>query len=272
MATTNETLPPGPAKSYLKLLKQSKALGVAMVINIKLSLRSCQVEVPMMMANVIKTGFFRSNSLMVAHPFSTFNVPYMDATDISSYNRTKLYLLQSEGEGIPKETVKKLAKNKFCYPYTTHHLRHQFNNWFGILQVFFDECSLVAKESKAWIVHIDKFELSYNACFKTDPEFSARVLGLVDLTFFQLCDACLHAKIIEDVDYGQICLSSKQSDILQNCFQAHKPVYLMTNPKKPCNDDEIEIDQKDKNKDKDKDKFQYHNLGNMVKSPNAVQD
>jgi hypothetical protein len=92
-----------------------------MVLNIELSLRGCQVEIPTTMANAIKTGNFRSNSLMVAHPFSFFNVPYMDAANMSSYNRTELDLLQSEGEGIPKEIVKKLAENKFRYPHTTHH-------------------------------------------------------------------------------------------------------------------------------------------------------
>jgi hypothetical protein len=280
-ATSDDCLPPGPAESYLKLLKQSKALGVAMVINIELSLRGCQVEVPTTMANAIKTGNFRSNSLMVAHPFSIFNVPYMDAASMSSYNKTELDLLQSEGEGIPKEIVKKLAENKFRSPDNTHHLRHQFNNWFGVLQVCFGEKSLVAREAKAWIVHIDRFELLYDASFKSDPEFGARILGLVDLTFFQLCDACLRAKTIDEVDFGQICLSAKRSDILQNCFQANKPVYLLSNAKKIRDDDEKELDElirkkiklnDDKNKDKDKDKYSYRDLGNMVKNPNAVQD
>jgi hypothetical protein len=143
------------------------------------------------MANAIKTGNFRSNSLMVAHPFSIFNVPYMDAANMSSYNKTELDLLQSEGEGIPKEIVRKLAENKFQTPDSTHHLRHQFNNWYGVLQVCFGEQSLVARESKTWILHINKHELSYNACFKSDPEFGACVLGLVDITFYQLCNACL---------------------------------------------------------------------------------
>jgi hypothetical protein len=280
-ATVDDYLPPGPAESYLKLLKQSKALGVAMVLNIELSLRGCQVEVPTTMANAIKTGNFRSNSLMVAHPFSIFNVPYMDAAHMSSYNKTELDLLQSEGEGIPKEIVKKLAENKFRSPDSTHHLRHQFNNWFGVLQVCFGEKSLVAKEARAWIVHIDRYELSYDAGFKSDPDFGSRILGLVDLTFFQLCDACLRAKTIDEIDFGQICLSAKRSDILQNCFQANKPVYLLSNAKKVRDDDEKELDElirkkiklnEDKSKDKDKDKNIYRDLGNMVKNPNAVQD
>jgi len=45
-------LPP-PFQSYLQMLKQSKALGVAMVMNIELSIRVCQVEVPTTMANAI---------------------------------------------------------------------------------------------------------------------------------------------------------------------------------------------------------------------------
>jgi hypothetical protein len=118
-----------------------------MVLNIKLSIRGCQVEVPTTMANAIKTGNFRANSLLVAHPFSIFNVPYIDAANMSSYNNTELDLLQSEGEGIPKEIVKKLAENKFKYPLCTHHLRHQFNNWYGVLQVCFGANSIVAKES-----------------------------------------------------------------------------------------------------------------------------
>jgi hypothetical protein len=134
------------------------------------------------------------------------------------------------------------VENKFRSPDNTHHLQHQFNNWFGVLQVCFGEKSLVAKEAKAWIVHLDRYELSYDASFKSDPDFGAHILGLVDLTFFQLCDACLHAKTIIEIDFGQICLSAKCSDILQNCFQANKPVYLLPKCKEVCDDDEKELD------------------------------
>jgi hypothetical protein len=120
-----------------------------MVINIELSLCGCQVEVPTTMANAIKTGNFRSNSLMVTHPFSIFNVPYMDAAIMAPFNKTELDLLQSEGEGIPKEKVKKMAENKFHTPDMTHLLHHQFNNWYDVLQICFGEKSLVAKEVRA---------------------------------------------------------------------------------------------------------------------------
>jgi hypothetical protein len=88
----------------------------------ELSIRGCQVEVLTMMANAIRTGNFRANSLLVVHPFSIFNVPYIDAANMGSYNKIELDLLQSEGEGIPKEMVKKLAENRFKFPSTTHHL------------------------------------------------------------------------------------------------------------------------------------------------------
>jgi hypothetical protein len=65
------------------------------------------------MANSIRTGNFRANSLLVEHPFSIFNVPCMDAADPPTYNKTKIDLQQSEGEDIPKEIVKKLAGDKF---------------------------------------------------------------------------------------------------------------------------------------------------------------
>jgi hypothetical protein len=173
-AVSDDILPPSPCEKYTPLLKQSKALGVAMVLNIQLSIQGCQVEVPTTMANTIRTGNFRANILLVAHSFSIFNVPYIEAANMGSYNKTDLDLLQSEGEGIPKEMVKKLAKNKFKYPSVTHHLFHQFNNWYGILQVCFGEQALVAKEARAWICHVDQHESSYNACFKADPHFAAQ--------------------------------------------------------------------------------------------------
>jgi hypothetical protein len=79
----------------------------------------CQVEVTALMANAIKTGNFLANSLQVAHPFSIFNVPYIDAANMSCFNQTEFELLQSEWEGISKDVVKKLSENKFKSPVTT---------------------------------------------------------------------------------------------------------------------------------------------------------
>jgi hypothetical protein len=104
-------LRPGPTESYLQVLKLSKALSAAMILNVLLSTMGCEVEITTSMANTIKTGNFRANSLQIAHPFSIFNVPYIDAAQMSCFNQTELDLLQSEGEGIPKEIVKKLYEN-----------------------------------------------------------------------------------------------------------------------------------------------------------------
>jgi hypothetical protein len=70
-------------------------------------------------------------------------------------------------------------------------------------------------EARAWITHIDLYESLYDACFKADPEFGARILGLIDLTFFQLCDTCARAQSIKDVDFTVIALHNKRFDILQ---------------------------------------------------------
>jgi hypothetical protein len=136
---------------------------------------------------------------------------------------------------------------------------------------------LVAKEARAWITHINKYELSCAAGFKS---FGARILGLVDLTFIQLWDPCTCAKSIEDVDFSQICLNSNRSDILQNYFIANKPVYLVMNTKKQQDDDDKDLEDpiRKKNKlqdqkDKDiKDKLSYRDLGCLVKNSQTNQD
>jgi hypothetical protein len=74
-ALQDDVLSLDPCDSYSKILKQSKVLGVATVLNLELVQRKCQVDFPTSMANAIKTGNFRANSLMVAHPFSTFLSP-----------------------------------------------------------------------------------------------------------------------------------------------------------------------------------------------------
>jgi hypothetical protein len=56
----------------------------------------------------------------------------MGALNMTFWNKTEDIL--AEGEGIPKDTAKKLSETKFFYPETTHLLRHQLNNWYGVLQ------------------------------------------------------------------------------------------------------------------------------------------
>jgi hypothetical protein len=66
----DKQFPSGPSATYLQILKQSKVLGIAMVLNVMLSTMECQVEITKLMANKIKTGNFRANSFLVAHFFS----------------------------------------------------------------------------------------------------------------------------------------------------------------------------------------------------------
>jgi hypothetical protein len=182
-----------------------------MVINLELAFK-CQVDIPTSMANAIRTGNFRANSFMVAHSFSIFNVPYVDAATMSSFNKTELDILD-DGNRIPLAIAKKLAENKFHTPPSTHLLRHQLNNWYGILQICFGDKLLVAREAKTWILHVDDNESAYNARFKGDNEFGAKLLKAIDLAFFYLCDSCFRASSVVDVDFGKKCLSNLQDDV-----------------------------------------------------------
>ncbi len=180
-----------------------------MILNVLLSTMGCQVEITTSMANTIRTGNFWAKSLQIAHPFFIFNVPLIVAAQMSCFNQTELDLLQSEGKGIPKEIVKKLSKNKFKTPKTMHHLHCQFNNWYGILQICFSPQSLLSLECEEWINHTGKHGASYDTCFKSDPDFGAKVLGLVDLTFYQFCDSCLKSKAPKDLDNSIISLTQQ---------------------------------------------------------------
>jgi hypothetical protein len=202
------------------------------------------VDLPTSMANAIKTGNFRANSFMVAHSFSIFNVPYMDAANMTLANKTELDILE-DGHGKPLAIAKKLAENKFHAPLTTHLLCHQFNNWYAILQICFGDKSLVDEEARAWIHHIDDHELAYNARFKGDPEFGAKLLGAIDLAFFNLCDECFQATSIENVDFGKNCLSHLRDDIVGDRFHEGMPAYLLdpNKGKRELEDDKLMMEE-----------------------------
>jgi hypothetical protein len=264
-----------PCKSYQKILKQSKVLAAATVVNLELALRKCQVELPTTMANAIRTGNFRANSFLVAHSFSIFNVPFADAAHITSCNKTELDILE-DGNGIPIAIAKKLAENKFHAPNSTYLLRHQLNNWYGILQICFGNKSLVAKEAKTWVVHVDENELAYNARFKGDIEFGAKLLGAIDLAFFNLYDSCFRAVSVHDVDYGKNCLSQLRDDILGNRFHEGLPSYLLSEQKSKRDLDEDDPSSTGKVPKKLKEgkdgKEKFKDLGELVKNNQAVQD
>jgi hypothetical protein len=276
-AITDEYCPTSPADSYLKILKQAKAIGVATVLNLNLSMKGCQVEVPMTFANAVKTGNFRANSQMVAHPFSIFNLPYIEAAHMANYNKLELDVLLTKGDSIPKEVAKKLTENKAKCPENTHQLRHQLNNWYGVMQICFGKDALISKEARNWIEHIDQFELSNDARFKTNPDFGAKVLGLIDLTFFQFCDSCLKAESFDDVNFSVISLEQDRYGITRNSFQADLPPFLVLQQKKKNEQDNSDSEEEPRKKrskiDKDeRDKSNFRDLGGMVKNQNQVQE
>ena len=49
-------------------------------------------------------------SLQVEHSFSCFNMPYINAANMSFKQQNKLVLLALDGKGLDKETVDKLVK------------------------------------------------------------------------------------------------------------------------------------------------------------------
>jgi hypothetical protein len=212
----------------------------------------------------VKTGNFRANnSQLVSHPFSVFNLPYIEAANMANYNKIELDVLLTKGDSIPKEIAKKLTENKAKCPENTHQLHHQLNNWYSMLQICFGKDALITKEARAWIEHIDKFELSYDARFKTVPDFGAKVLGLIDLTFFQYCDSCLKAESFEDVNFSAISFEHDHYGIARNTFQAELPPFLVIQQKRKS-----ELDANEEEKDKP----HFIDLLNMVKNQNTVNE
>jgi len=278
-AVSDDTLPTVPADSYLKVLKQTKAFGVAMVLNLGLSMKGCQAEVPLTMANAVKTGNFRASSQMVVHAFSIFHLPYIEDVNMSNFNKIDVDILLSKGDSVPKDVAKRLQETKSKCPESTPYLRHQLNNWYGMLQICFGKDALITKEARAWIEHVDKFERSYDARFKTVSDFGAKVLGLIDLTFYQFCDSCLKAESFDEVDFAAVPQDHERFCITKNTFQANIPSYLVAHQKRKSEIDQEESEdeagrkrqktQKDKD---DKDKSKYRDLGNMVRNQAQVPD
>jgi hypothetical protein len=158
---------------------------------------------------------------MVIHAFSIFNLPYIEDSNMSNFNKIDVDILLAKGDSVPKDVAKKLQENKSKCPETTHHLRHQLNNWYELLQICFGKDVLITKEAQVWIEHIDKFERSYDAHFKTVTVFGAKVLGLIDLTFYQFCDMCLRAESFNEVDFAAIPQDHERYCITKNTFQAN---------------------------------------------------
>jgi len=145
------------------------------------------------------------------------------------------------------------------------------------MQICFGKDALISKEARNWIEHIDQFELSNDARFKTNPDFGAKVLGLIDLTFFQFCDSCLKAESFDDVNFSVISLEQDRYGITRNSFQADLPPFLVLQQKKKNEQDNSDSEEEPRKKrskiDKDeRDKSNFRDLGGMVKNQNQVQE
>jgi hypothetical protein len=111
--------------------------------------------------------------------------------------------------------------------------------------------------------------------------FGAKVLGAIDLSFFQLCDSCFRASLVHDVNYGKFCLANLRDDIENNLFHENMPAYLISSTKNKKEGDDGDLDDaahrkkrfKDFKDPKDLSKKKYYiDLEDMVKNQQAVQD
>jgi hypothetical protein len=220
-------------------------------MNVMLASINCNLNITVSMATAIASANLRSISPQVPHPFSCFNTPYHDASQINPEDDIRMQLMASDGIGVDKATADILSKENYKIPYSTHKLRHQLNNWQGLLQLVFGVDSIIAKEASRWVIHIDRLESTYDEQYKIDKDFGAKVCGMIDRATYQFLGSCLAAQKPDDVDWELLSLENKRYEIQQNCFIANKPAFLITQKKKEEKDDDDQ-DNKEKNPKKPK--------------------
>jgi hypothetical protein len=247
-STSDVDFPTAPNDSLLQILRSKKIISIRTIMNVLLAAVNCNVNVSVSLATAIASANLRSISPQVPHPFSCFSTPYHDASQATTEIDIRMQLMASDGVGVDKATADILAKESHKIPYTTHKLRHQLNNWQGLLQLVFGPNALISKEASRWVVHIDQLETTYDEQFKIDREFGAKVCGLIDRSTYQFLGSCLNASTPEEVDWGLLSLENKRFEIQQNCFIANKPAYLVVAKKPDKDKDNDEDDKDDKNK------------------------
>jgi hypothetical protein len=270
---SDEAFPTGPCNMLLQVLRSKKIISIRTIMNVLLSSINCNVNVSVSLATAIASANLRSISPQVPHPFSCFNTPYHDASQVNSETDIKMQLMASDGAGVDKATAELLAKECYKIPYSTHKLRHQLSNWQGLLQLVFGPQALVTKEATKWVTHIDRLETTYDEQFKIDRDFGAKLCGLVDRSMYQFLGSCLHATKPSEVDWELLSLDNKRQEIQQNCFSANKPAFLIAT-KKPEKDKDHEDDRDEKERGKKrlkKDKEPAH-LGAMVTNTRKVPE
>lgn len=274
-SVSDSTFPPGPSDSLLQILRNKKIIAIRTMMNVMLASANCNVNISVSLATAISSANLRSISPQVPHPFSCFNTPYHDASQLSTEDDIRMQLMASDGIGLDKATADFLSKENYKIPYSTHKLRHQLNNWQGLLQLVFGSDSLIAREAGRWVIHIDKLETTYDEQFKIDKDFGAKVCGLIDRSTYQFLGSCLSATSPNEVDWDLLSLENKRFEIQQNCFIANKPAFLILQKKADKEkDDDIE-DVKEKHPKKPKKeggpKDPTH-LGAMITNTKRVQE
>jgi len=207
--------------SYSEIMKQKKIIPATQDMQLLMRSMKCQVKVSIPLMTAIRHGNFLSDSIAGSHAFPPFSVGYFDAANSDSQHQIKLDLLQSDGEGLSKEMVDSLLKENCSIPYSFHRLRHQLNNWLGVIIIVFGPKCLIVKELQQWVKHMDEKEQSYDGCFKVDTDFGVKALGLIERTFYQFAASCQSAKSPEEVNFVVLLLHHKHEEIEQISFQAN---------------------------------------------------
>lgn len=145
-----------PSDSLLQLLWPKKIIAIWTMMNIMLASNNCNMNITVRMVTAITSANLRSISPQVPYPFSCFNNPYHDASQINPEDDIRMQLMASNGIGVDKATADILSKENYKIPYSTHKLCH---NW-TTGRVFLDE-SLIAEEASHWVLHIDKLESTW---------------------------------------------------------------------------------------------------------------
>ncbi len=221
-STSDCDFPSAPCDSLLQILQSKKIIAIRTMMNVMLASINCKLNITVSMATAIANANLRSISPQLPHPFSCFNTPYHDASQINPEDDIRMQLMVSDGIGVDKATADILSKENYKIPYSTHKLCHQLNNWQGLLQLVFGTDSIIAKEASRWVIHIDRLESTYDEQYKIDKDSGAKVCGLIDRATYQFLGSCLAAQKPENVDWELLSLENKRYEIQQNCFIAKK--------------------------------------------------
>ena len=271
-STQDDAFPETFCDSFTEIMKQKKIIPATQVMQLMMRSLRCQTKISVSIMTAIRHGNFMPESIMIAHPFSPFSVGYFDAANSDSQHQIKLDLLGSDGDGLPKEIVDMLIKDNCSIPHSFHRLRHQINNWLGVISLVFGNKCLIAKELEEWIKHMDNHEQSYDGCFKIDTDFGAKVLGLIARTFYQFAASCQAAASPEKVNFSVLSLHHKRAEIEQLSFHANLPTFLISSQKQSLkrtksDDEEDEPNPKIPKKTRTNEK---KDLGSVVKNQDFI--